>query len=988
MRKLLILAAAMMVVILCVPASALAQESAESTNHYGAVDLFSTYEPGEVMKDSFYFSDDWFTDDPAVVNDALALVSMQTVASVIDSDEDGAGAAMLKKMGFNSIEFYNFDTEDPDDCAFVRAEKALPSGGRLVAVVVQSYSMDSAMKKKGWTQNFVVNGDPIESEHYAFAKAAGKAYEILQEDLADVYTQYWVMGQSRGGAIANILATQLPPDHTYAYTFEAPATYEIPAAATDDGAEKEYAYIHNYLCADDPVPMIPPWGMTRYGQVHNIDLTLDIKAELRKLQSAMAEMYKEELKDGEVGELVDELLKVVETREDYTAPVVIPDGSGETNTYQDAMAHLMGAVFGGGFGGLQVEELMNHLSDLHEPLSALAKAIKERNAAELDQSEQDFWASANKLHDFLDILLPEGQENPLDEKDMFMALKLAGDVLIDENYVSETENNDEEVLGMILPLIELVGKKDALVYSHHFDTLIARLKVMSPAPKLEDFNVTMQKPAAGDSVDKAALELANTIDQSLSPEVSWVGEDAILQDNKTYNLKVVLHVPGRTVDGFAMTINGERPAQDLDVSYVNGEYIVTGTWIYALGMPAPVTIAFDAGEISENPDSITVDKGSVLGVAASGIIPDLGVVHLEGKAYKFEGWYLGETSWKDIVVNDDLMLTAAWKQVIDRVDISFKYPKVGEEPTMPTVPEGVDYYIGSMSISDDDYESMVIAERKQYSLYIYIESAGLPFLDEISSDDDTDRQYLGEVYVNGKQPDEVSYDYSASDKMGSLGVTCYFTPDYKETPDEEASGEQDSAEKALATKYLPLKLKSVIQTKKQIKLIWNKSSKASSYVVYGAPNRNKSMKKIATVKGNKYTVKKIEKKLKEGAFYKFYVAAKDASGSIVFKTKPIYVATKGEKKGNYKSVQIKVNNKVKKKVAVKKGRSLKIKAKGVKSSKKISIIKGVGIRYESSNTAIAKVSAKGVVKGVKKGTCTIYAYAPNGIAKTLKVVVK
>ena len=31
-----------------------------------------------------------------------------------------------------------------------------------MAIIIQSYSMDKAMKKKGWTQNFVVNGEPIQ----------------------------------------------------------------------------------------------------------------------------------------------------------------------------------------------------------------------------------------------------------------------------------------------------------------------------------------------------------------------------------------------------------------------------------------------------------------------------------------------------------------------------------------------------------------------------------------------------------------------------------------------------------------------------------------------------------------------------------------------------------------------------------------------------------------------------------------------------------
>ena len=56
------------------------------------------------------------------------------------------------------------------------------------------------------------------------------------------------------------------------------------------------------------------------------------------------------------------------------------------------------------------------------------------------------------------------------------------------------------------------------------------------------------------------------------------------------------------------------------------------------------------------------------------------------------------------------------------------------------------------------------------------------------------------------------------------------------------------------------------------------------------------------------------------------------------------------------------------------------------SSKKISTHRK--IKYESSNTAVAKVSSSGKVTAVGSGTCYIYAYAQNGVYKRLKVTVK
>ena len=41
-----------------------------------------------------------------------------------------------------------------------------------------------------------------------------------------------------------------------------------------------------------------------------------------------------------------------------------------------------------------------------------------------------------------------------------------------------------------------------------------------------------------------------------------------------------------------------------------------------------------------------------------------------------------------------------------------------------------------------------------------------------------------------------------------------------------------------------------------------------------------------------------------------------------------------------------------------------------------------------SDTSIATVDKNGKIKGIKKGTCTIYIYAINGLTKKVKVTVK
>ena len=182
---------------------------------------------------------------------------------------------------------------------------------------------------------------------------------------------------------------------------------------------------------------------------------------------------------------------------------------------------------------------------------------------------------------------------------------------------------------------------------------------------------------------------------------------------------------------------------------------------------------------------------------------------------------------------------------------------------------------------------------------------------------------------------------------------------------------------------------------KQIRLKWKKVEGADGYIIYGAKcNKGKkkySYKLIKTIDKQK-TTSYTHKKLRKGTYYKYIVRAyKEIEGTKVSiaASKTIHAATKGGSFGNAKSVTLKTSSKLKKKkgvytLKIKKGKTYKLKASEKKEGKKIK--KHRAIAYETSNTAIATVSRKGVIKGKKKGTCYIYAYAQNG--KFVKLTVK
>ena len=188
--------------------------------------------------------------------------------------------------------------------------------------------------------------------------------------------------------------------------------------------------------------------------------------------------------------------------------------------------------------------------------------------------------------------------------------------------------------------------------------------------------------------------------------------------------------------------------------------------------------------------------------------------------------------------------------------------------------------------------------------------------------------------------------------------------------------------------FAKLTLRSPKQTKTSVTIRWTRPAKAKKYVIYGNKCGKNKPKKIATVTGNVKTFKKVAgKKVRKGQYYKFLIVALDKNNCVVSTSRVIHVATKGGKVGNHKSVRVKkaILTKAKK---LKKGKRLKLGAKMIPQSKKLRVRKHVALRYESTNKKIATVSAKGVIKARKKGTCFVYAFAQNGIFKKIKVTVR
>ena len=740
---------------------------------FGSSEEHSTFnkESGS-LKDSFYFSDSWFDKDPSVRNDELALVSMQLTAAAVKGGADSPGSAFLKDMGFSDIAFADKAASDSEACNYTHGSKTLPDGRKLVAVVIQSYSEDSGVKEQGWKQNFTVNGSSSASgEHFAFARAVDKVIGDISA-LGSSNTVFWVMGQSRGGALANLIAKELgnKGQEVFAYTFEAPAMVDAGAVSGN------YGYIHNYLCRDDIVTKVPMWGMTRYGSTYELkteETDDNIQEELKKLGSEAAG---EDVPDSEWIEtdVIDYLNERIAARADYSkehSDSFTDADTGEevtlTYSYQDTFVKLMGVIFGGGMSGIS-DAILGNTEALEPAVKDLVEAVKRDGT---DEAMPYYYDAAKKLLSILEGAA--GKPVDLTVKDLYALLTLAGPFAVDKDY-EPIDDPSSNVMGYMSPAVNVAMSAGGMTYSHHFDTLIARLKTLAPAPKMEDVNITIDEPKAGDDVSKAPSEVEEFFDEYtfkdagktpwIAVEAYWDTEDKKLQDDSIYYLDITLETVGHTIpEDISLKLNGKSPAKGPFISYDESTGITRVTFEFEIGEPPEIEVSFNTGGKTDNPKLMKVKKGTALSTVERPEISE--IVTFEGAKFKLKDWYDSDDSegkaWDDVKVSEPVTMYAKWLDYIDLLEISFDVPSLGDGIAEATIPEDAPYCILLQECWDPGYENTTEASREgEYSLNLNI---ALKEPDKSVFALETDEwgylSYTGKVTVNGEEVAEpTTYD--------------------------------------------------------------------------------------------------------------------------------------------------------------------------------------------------------------------------------------
>ena len=222
---------------------------------------FSSF--GRTLSWEYPYSDEYFRASPEVYNHALARLSLGlSLAAYRDEAHPDAQAYNLERFlqsaGFASIEADTYLTPPTaDSIAYGLALKEI-NGTSILACAVCGGNYT-----KEWASNFTV-GDalrPVGFQNASLTVQAAIADYLGRHSLSGRLV-LWIVGYSRGGAVANITAADCTEsgvfDAVYAYTFATPRTTREPV---------RYPNLFNIMQKEDLVPKIPlaDWGYARYG---------------------------------------------------------------------------------------------------------------------------------------------------------------------------------------------------------------------------------------------------------------------------------------------------------------------------------------------------------------------------------------------------------------------------------------------------------------------------------------------------------------------------------------------------------------------------------------------------------------------------------------------------------------------------------------------------------------------------------------------------
>ena len=244
----------------------------------------------------------WFFSSPYTYNQALCNTSIVLATMIYeqgaykyDTSVRYSGGTVsstdsivtfLRLHGFENPVDYNYTGYTDDDISeMAMGHRTVTYNGQTKHIVVVDIRGTNGTEKE-WSSNFDLGDHSTFNSisdwvhyynHKGFDVAATRALNRLTT-YTNAYTNdgtevvYWIMGHSRGAAIANILSADLIDQgkSVFGYTFATPNTTTRKLAH-----DYKYSTIYNVVNEDDFVPCVPmdAWSFMRYGKTAKIDMT-------------------------------------------------------------------------------------------------------------------------------------------------------------------------------------------------------------------------------------------------------------------------------------------------------------------------------------------------------------------------------------------------------------------------------------------------------------------------------------------------------------------------------------------------------------------------------------------------------------------------------------------------------------------------------------------------------------------------------------------
>ena len=208
--------------------------------------------------------------------------------------------------------------------------------------------------------------------------------------------------------------------------------------------------------------------------------------------------------------------------------------------------------------------------------------------------------------------------------------------------------------------------------------------------------------------------------------------------------------------------------------------------------------------------------------------------------------------------------------------------------------------------------------------------------------------------------------------------------------DDYITEQVDTDDDLKGTSFGILQARAEKVSKKSVTLQWTQPKGAVKYIVYGnkcgKENKYVRLEELDSTKSSFVFSQINGAQVKKNTYYKFIVVALDASNKVIGTSKTVHAVTP-TKFTNPKAV--KVDKAVQSGSAtIAAGDILELKGKPVKANKKLKWKIHRNVAYESTDESVATVQENGIVTGVKKGTCTVYAYAQNGVFARIDITVE